>query len=232
MSMIGQAAQAAMEKAGQVQRLLNVGASGPDVAAVQKQLTMLGMGDLKPDGAFGKKTFDAVWKFQQMMGWKPDGIVGEKTAGALGLGYSGPTFGGAGAAAAAAVGAVGGVASVAGGAIGAAAGAVGSSKPHDLLVKFSHALGEGLAGVAGGPAGAAVAALQKRAASDVMTKILPAVQRGQYGETAAGMANKAAGMAGSAANEVRQLKAKLANAGADTPSIGGLFSELERSFPF
>jgi peptidoglycan hydrolase-like protein with peptidoglycan-binding domain len=229
MSMIAQAAQAALAGATQVSRLLNVGAKGDDVAAVQKKLSDMGIANLKPDGGFGQKTYDAVVKFQKMLQLKADGIVGQKTAEALGLNYSGPTFGGAGAAAAAAVGAVGGVASVAGGAIGAAVGAVGSSKTHDLLVKFSHGLGERLADAAGGPTGSALAALQKKAASDVMTKIIPAIQGGRFGETAAGIANTGAGMAGSAANEIRQLKAKVVDAGANTPIVGGLFSELERT---
>ena len=102
----------------------------------------------------------------------------------------------------------------------AATGQVGAAKTHDFLMKFGHALGDTLTGAL--VPGSALLALQKRAASDVVNKILPAVQRGKFGETAAGAAN-------AGANEIRQLKAKLADAGAYTPNIGGLFSELERA---
>lgn len=40
--------------------------------------------DLKPDGDFGKKTYEVVVQFQKLKNLKPDGIVGSKTWNALG----------------------------------------------------------------------------------------------------------------------------------------------------
>ena len=66
-------------------KTLRRGDKGTEVVYVQAILMDLGY-DLQPygaDGDFGKKTEEAVKKFQQAHGLEPDGIVGEKTLSAL-----------------------------------------------------------------------------------------------------------------------------------------------------
>lgn len=58
------------------------GASGSDVATIQKRL------GLTADGVYGPATKAAVIKFQKANGLTPDGIVGQKTLDALGKNYS------------------------------------------------------------------------------------------------------------------------------------------------
>lgn len=58
------------------------GCVGPEVKTVQELLNRQGY-SLDVDGAFGKKTEDAVKDFQTKRGLKADGIVGDKTWAAL-----------------------------------------------------------------------------------------------------------------------------------------------------
>lgn len=74
---------------------LYVGSSGPDVAALQQQLTAAGHA-CEPDGKFGSQTRAAVVAFQRERGLAADGIVGTMTWQALG-GGGGGTGAGAGA---------------------------------------------------------------------------------------------------------------------------------------
>lgn len=66
-------------------KTLKRGDKGTEVAYVQAILMDLGydLGSWGADGDFGKKTEEAVKKFQQKNGLAPDGIVGEKTLEAL-----------------------------------------------------------------------------------------------------------------------------------------------------
>ena len=67
------------------QKMLKRGSKGTEVAYVQAILMDLGydLGSWGADGDFGKKTEEAVKKFQQEHGLEPDGIVGDKTMEAL-----------------------------------------------------------------------------------------------------------------------------------------------------
>ena len=72
------------------ERMLRKGDEGDDVAALQEQLNNLGypLGNYGPDkngvdGDFGKKTDEAVRRFQKDQGLDTDGIVGPKTLAAL-----------------------------------------------------------------------------------------------------------------------------------------------------
>ena len=58
-------------------RLLKLGARGPEVAALQRQLRLV------PDGIFGPKTRRAVRGFQRAHGLEADGVVGPRTRAAL-----------------------------------------------------------------------------------------------------------------------------------------------------
>lgn len=64
-------------------RILKKGCKGDDVKELQRLLNSYG-DDLKTDGDFGKKTFEAVKAFQKRSGLTVDGIAGEKTILALG----------------------------------------------------------------------------------------------------------------------------------------------------
>ena len=64
--------------------LLTIGDRGPDVAALQRRLNVLGA-ELKEDGEFGTGTHAAVMAFQGSKGLRPDGVVGAQTRAALGL---------------------------------------------------------------------------------------------------------------------------------------------------
>jgi len=71
--------------------ILKQGASGPDVAALQRALAGFGFDPGGADGVFGVGTDAAVRAFQQNHGLKPDGEVGPATASALGLVASAPS---------------------------------------------------------------------------------------------------------------------------------------------
>ncbi|MFA5068179.1 MAG: peptidoglycan-binding protein [Candidatus Izemoplasmatales bacterium] len=62
--------------------MIKKGDKGNSVVEIQTILSLLGY-DLIVDGDFGKKTFDAVKKFQTKNGLIVDGIVGQKTMDAL-----------------------------------------------------------------------------------------------------------------------------------------------------
>lgn len=62
--------------------LLLKGSKGPEVLALQNKLVKLGY-DLKPDGDFGKITYDAIVDFQTKAGIGIDGKVGNGTMGAI-----------------------------------------------------------------------------------------------------------------------------------------------------
>ena len=66
-------------------KTLRRGDKGTEVAYVQAILMDLGydLGSYGADGDFGRKTEEAVKKFQRANGLEPDGIVGEKTMAAL-----------------------------------------------------------------------------------------------------------------------------------------------------
>ena len=57
-----------------------------DTAALQLRLTALGYDPGPLDGAFGRKTIDAITAFQKSIGLTADGIVGPKTLAALAAG--------------------------------------------------------------------------------------------------------------------------------------------------
>ena len=63
--------------------VLKQGASGPEVRALQNQLTLLGYNVGTVDGQFGPNTGAAVKKFQADKGLATDGVVGPKTQDAL-----------------------------------------------------------------------------------------------------------------------------------------------------
>lgn len=65
--------------------LLQVGASGPHVEALQKQLAALGFDPGPLDGVFGEKTEKAVFAFQESRELDADGIAGPQTMAALSL---------------------------------------------------------------------------------------------------------------------------------------------------
>lgn len=65
-------------------RTLQYGSEGSDVAALQSNLNRIGSAlapipTLKADGAFGRRTEEAVKVFQRIFGLNPDGIVGSAT---------------------------------------------------------------------------------------------------------------------------------------------------------
>lgn len=60
-------------------RSLSSGSKGSEVKELQQKLTQLGYQLGKADGVYGKKTEDAVKRFQKNRGLKVDGIAGEKT---------------------------------------------------------------------------------------------------------------------------------------------------------
>jgi len=66
--------------------LIGPGASGPQVTALQQQLTALGYWLGTPDGTFGDTTEQAVYALQKAAGLDPDGIVGPLTEDALARG--------------------------------------------------------------------------------------------------------------------------------------------------
>jgi len=63
--------------------MLKKGMRGPDVTDLQKQLNKLHFLIGKADGVFGRKTKNAVRRFQQAYGLKMDGVVGVMTDKAL-----------------------------------------------------------------------------------------------------------------------------------------------------
>lgn len=65
---------------------LMLGASGPDVVALQQRLTALGYGTGTADGTFGAATQTAVMNFQRAKNLQADGAVGATTWAALAAG--------------------------------------------------------------------------------------------------------------------------------------------------
>ena len=63
--------------------LLELGDSGPAVAALQTRLSRLGYWLGRADGTFGLTTQQAVYALQKAAGLTPDGVYGPKTAAAL-----------------------------------------------------------------------------------------------------------------------------------------------------
>ena len=70
--------------AGTVSRVLSIGASGEDVAVLQRALTATGFAAVA-DGRFGSQTYAAVVAYQRAKGLYADGIVGPQTGRALGI---------------------------------------------------------------------------------------------------------------------------------------------------
>lgn len=64
-------------------RILKSGMRGNDVVQLQQKLNSLGFWSGIVDGIFGRKTKDAVMKFQKSKNIKIDGIAGRNTIGAL-----------------------------------------------------------------------------------------------------------------------------------------------------
>lgn len=69
-------------------RVLQEGATGPDVRSLQQSLLKAGFPPGSIDGQFGPGTEAAVLAFQQSAGLLADGVVGARTAAVLGLGPS------------------------------------------------------------------------------------------------------------------------------------------------
>jgi peptidoglycan hydrolase-like protein with peptidoglycan-binding domain len=65
---------------------LRLGATGPDVVALQQKLTELGYSTGTADGNFGASTETAVMNFQQAKNLQADGVVGDTTWAALAAG--------------------------------------------------------------------------------------------------------------------------------------------------
>jgi peptidoglycan hydrolase-like protein with peptidoglycan-binding domain len=65
---------------------LKLGATGPDVVALQQRLTALGYGTGTADGTFGAATETAVMNFQKAKNLPADGVVGATTWAALATG--------------------------------------------------------------------------------------------------------------------------------------------------
>jgi len=65
---------------------LMLGASGPDVVALQQRLTALGYDTGTADGTFGASTQTAVMNFQKAKNLQADGVVGATTWAALAAG--------------------------------------------------------------------------------------------------------------------------------------------------
>jgi peptidoglycan hydrolase-like protein with peptidoglycan-binding domain len=61
-------------------RNLRRGMQGEDVKKLQEDLKAIGYDPGEADGIFGKKTEDAVKKFQKDKGLRVDGVVGKNTA--------------------------------------------------------------------------------------------------------------------------------------------------------
>jgi peptidoglycan hydrolase-like protein with peptidoglycan-binding domain len=66
--------------------VLMLGASGPDVVALQQRLTALGYATGTADGTFGAATETAVMNFQKAKNLPADGVVGATTWAALAAG--------------------------------------------------------------------------------------------------------------------------------------------------
>ena len=66
--------------------VLMLGASGPDVVALQQRLTALGYGTGTADGTFGAATQTAIMNFQKAKNLQADGVVGATTWAALAAG--------------------------------------------------------------------------------------------------------------------------------------------------
>lgn len=65
--------------------LLQLGANGPEVRALQEWLNRQQLGPrLNLDGKFGKATMQVLAAYQKRNGLKPDGVVGPRTAAKLG----------------------------------------------------------------------------------------------------------------------------------------------------
>lgn len=62
---------------------LQIGASGPEVLALQERLQALGYFDLCPTGYFGEATQEAALRFQHDRGLNADGVVGSQTQAVL-----------------------------------------------------------------------------------------------------------------------------------------------------
>lgn len=65
-----------------------LGSRGDNVRTIQTKLKRWGYYSGSVDGVYGKKTADAVRRFQQKNGLTVDGVCGEKTLAALGIGGS------------------------------------------------------------------------------------------------------------------------------------------------
>lgn len=65
-----------------------LGSRGDTVRTIQTKLKRWGYYNGSADGVYGKKTADAVRRFQQKNGLTVDGVCGEKTLAALGIGGS------------------------------------------------------------------------------------------------------------------------------------------------
>ena len=65
-----------------------LGSRGDNVRTIQTKLKRCGYYNGSVDGVYGKKTADAVRRFQQKNGLTVDGVCGEKTLAALGIGGS------------------------------------------------------------------------------------------------------------------------------------------------
>ena len=65
-----------------------LGSRGDTVRTIQTKLKRWGYYSGSADGVYGKKTADAVRRFQQKNGLTVDGVCGEKTLAALGIGGS------------------------------------------------------------------------------------------------------------------------------------------------
>jgi peptidoglycan hydrolase-like protein with peptidoglycan-binding domain len=65
---------------------LRLGATGPDVVALQQRLTELGYPTGTTDGTFGASTETAVMSFQRAKNLQADGVVGATTWAALAAG--------------------------------------------------------------------------------------------------------------------------------------------------
>ena len=64
-------------------KLLKIDSRGTDVYILQLALQRAGYLNEEPDGIFGRRTENAVLRFQQANGLKQDGIVGVRTWNAL-----------------------------------------------------------------------------------------------------------------------------------------------------
>jgi len=62
---------------------MKLGDTGPEVVALQKALTTLGVATLTADGNYGPATEKAVASFQQAHGLTADGVAGPKTVDAI-----------------------------------------------------------------------------------------------------------------------------------------------------